>query len=295
MESPNGDRVEKNDEPVNLNLVVKLPSGLKYRANLQSPISIAIDLDFGGQQPSHFGAAPASANPMSAGSFVGDVRRGGSCNADEVTLNLHCNGTHTETVGHIVNEAVSIGQLAADLIVVSMLITVEPTTGAQISESYRPEIGDADQVIDSKQLLQAVSKVGDADLIRNGALMVRTLPNDAGKRTRSYSSKNPSPFFTVEAIEAINSLGVEHLLVDFPSIDRANDEGLLTNHHVFWKVPERTSALTQTTLQNKTITEMIYVDDEISDGIYGLSIQVPPFQTDSAPSRPIIMQLKPTS
>ena len=267
----------------------------RYQCDTEDAVSIAIELDFDGPQPSCFGAPMASSGTLKIDGFVGDTRQGGSCNVRALRLVPHCNGTHTETVGHIVNEAVSIGQLAADLIVVSMLITVEPTTGAQISESYRPEIGDADQVIDSKQLLQAVSKVGDADLIRNGALMVRTLPNDAGKRTRSYSSKNPSPFFTVEAIEAINSLGVEHLLVDFPSIDRANDEGLLTNHHVFWKVPERTSALTQTTLQNKTITEMIYVDDEISDGIYGLSIQVPPFQTDSAPSRPIIMQLKPTS
>lgn len=207
----------------------------------------------------------------------------------------HCNGTHTETVGHIVNEVVSIGQLSIDPIMVSMLITVAPEVGAQTTESYRPEIGDADLVIDSKLLLQAISKVGDPELIRNGALIFRTLPNDVGKRSEAYSPKNPSPFFSVEAIEAINSLGVEHLLVDLPSIDRGNDEGLLSNHHLFWNVPERTNELTKTTQKHKTITEMIYVNDEISDGIYGLNIQVPPFQTDAAPSRPIIMNLKPTS
>ena len=33
----------------------------------------------------------------------------------------------------------------------------------------------------------------------------------------------------------IVELGVKHLLVDFPSVDRLLDEGRLTCHNIFWK------------------------------------------------------------
>ena len=67
-----------------------------------------------------------------------------------------------------------------------------------------------------------------------------------------------------------------------------NDDGLLTNHHIFWNVQERTHELSEDTWQEKTITEMIFVADEINDGIYGLNLQVPAFGSDAAPSRPVI-------
>ena len=43
--------------------------------------------------------------------------------------------------------------------------------------------------------------------------------------------------------------------------------------------------------KNKTITEMIFVDDNIPDGNYLLTIQIPAFVSDAAPSRPIIFNI----
>ena len=108
----------------------------------------------------------------------------------------------------------------------------------------------------------------------------------------AYSEKNEPPLLSVEAMELVNQIGVRHLLVDVPSVDRMYDDGLLTNHHLFWNVKEKTHELSTATEQDKTITEMIFVEDEIADGLYGLNIQVPAFCSDAAPSRPMIMPLK---
>lgn len=267
--------------------------GNQYHCDTADAASIAIELQFDGAQPNHFGVPKASSAVVKQGGFVGDTKAGGSCNVRSLNFVPHCNGTHTETVGHIVDQDIPVGEAAINPLIVAMLVTVKPKNANQINESYRPELEGSDQLIDSTWLLEAISKVGDADTIRPEALIVRTLPNEVDKRSRVYSEKTAPPFFTVEAIEAINSLGIQHLLTDIPSIDRMSDDGLLTNHHLFWSVPEGTHALTESTERTKTITEMIFVADEIADGLFGLSIQVPALNSDAAPSRPIIMPLKP--
>ena len=61
----------------------------------------------------------------------------------------------------------------------------------------------------------------------NQALVLRTTPNEPDKCTRRYDGESPAPFFTVEAARYLVELGIEHLLVDLPSIDRAHDGGAL--------------------------------------------------------------------
>ena len=43
-------------------------------------------------------------------------------------------------------------------------------------------------------------------------------------------------------------------------------------------------------LINKTITEMAYIDNTITDGFYFLNLQTPAFINDAAPSRPMLYQ-----
>ena len=66
-------------------------------------------------------------------------------------------------------------------------------------------------------------------------LIIRTLPNDESKLTKTYLEEIP-PFFSTEAMQFINEIGVKHLLVDLPSIDRIFDEGKLSNHRIFWNI-----------------------------------------------------------
>jgi arylformamidase len=78
------------------------------------------------------------------------------------------------------------------------------------------------------------------------------------------------------------------LLVDLPSIDRLFDEGKLLNHRIFWNVEEGSREVNHQTRMSSTITELIYVRDEVPDGDYLLNLQIPPFESDAAPSRPLL-------
>ena len=86
----------------------------------------------------------------------------------------------------------------------------------------------------------------------------------------------------------IVDLGVKHLLVDMPSVDRLFDDGILSAHNIFWETKEK--KLNVNSL-NKTITEMIFVPNNIKDGKYLLNLQFAPFVADAAPSRPILYKI----
>ena len=91
------------------------------------PIDISIPLHFDGPQPNAFGVEPATAAACEYGSLVGDTRRGGGCNFERVTFIPHCNGTHTECVGHVTNERISLRMCLQDVVMPALLVSVEPT------------------------------------------------------------------------------------------------------------------------------------------------------------------------
>ncbi len=260
-----------------------------YRCETQDARSIAIELDFDGPQPNHFGAPPAASVPLLIGGFVGDTAAGGSCNVDSVTLIPHCNGTHTETIGHIVSANVWVGRAVVDALMLGVLVTIDAVSADRTAENYRPPLAATDQVLTAMAIEQALREYAD---LRPIALIVRTRPNSSKKTSRVYRANEAPPFFTVQAMECINRWGLKHLLVDVPSIDRMQDEGKLTNHHLFWHVAEETHQLTGQCNAEKTITEMIFVDDEIVDGLVLLNLQIPSFRSDAAPSRPIIWPIE---
>ena len=92
-------------------------------------------------------------------------------------------------------------------------------------------------------------------------------------------------------MEYIVGLGFRHLLVDLPSIDRLYDEGRLSNHRVFWNVEQGSFETTAQTRRDHTVTELIYVQNDVEDGRYLLNLQIAPFHTDASPSRPLLFPL----
>ncbi len=86
--------------------------------------------------------------------------------------------------------------------------------------------------------------------------------------------------------------GISHLLVDIPSVDRTFDEGKLWAHHIFWKVKQGSHDVNKKSHSLNTVTEMVYIPNIIEDGIYLLNIQIAPFVSDAAPSRPVIFKIK---
>ena len=259
-----------------------------YAIDLDAGRSIAIPLDFNGPQPNHFGVQRATTKTVEVGDFVGDTDRGGSCNVDQLSLIPHCNGTHTESVGHIVGETIAIGQLIPECWFVAKLLSVRPVNARETSESYRPELEHHDRVVTAESLAKAACR---HDCPEVSSLIIRTLPNSNVKKSIAYGQVDHPAFLTVEAMRWVIDEGFEHLLLDLPSVDKMYDEGLLTNHHLFWNVPEGTHQLTEQTTREKTITEMVFVEDDIPDGIYLLNLQIPALVSDAAPSRPVLFPL----
>jgi kynurenine formamidase len=266
--------------------------GQAVRVDFSKGICLAIMLEFDGPQPSHFDAPPARATPMSVGSFVGDTRQGGSCNVPVLNLNPHCNGTHTESVAHIVNEPVPIHRALPGRPMLASLVTVTPVPALDSAEHYRPALARADRLITAASLQAALDAQPEACL---QAVVIRTDPNSADKQARRYGTDCPAPFLSIEAVDYLVDRNVQHLLVDIPSVDKMQDEGRLTAHHRFWRIQEGSHTLNAGARLDATITELIYVADIVPDGAYLLDIQVPAFATDVAPSRPWLYPVTATS
>ncbi len=254
-------------------------------------IDLSIPLNFNGLQPNAYGVGPASSEPCRAGDLVGDTRQGGSCNFEQYTLIPHCNGTHTECIGHITHERFSIVDCLRDAFIQASLISVEPAPAIGSTDTYAVEAAGADRIITRKTLENALRSDGLATAGGRDALIVRTLPNDETKKTRGYGEDNIPPYFSGEAMEYIVRLGVKHLLVDLPSIDRLFDEGKLSNHRAFWGVEQGSFETNAESRIHNTVTELIYVPEQAADGQYLLNLQIAPFQSDAAPSRPVIFTI----
>ncbi len=255
-----------------------------YELDSKEFTDLSIPMFFDGAQPNLYGVAKASARAYEDGEFVGDTRRGGSCNFETYTLNPHCNGTHTECVGHIVNQRIAIAQVVTDILIPTTLITVEPEIAIHTADRYDPSFGEDDLVISAKSLFYQLQH-GDRAFLE--AVMIRTTPNETSKKQRDYTAW-PAPFFTHDAIKYLLDIGVRHLITDTPSIDRMRDEGRLSSHHIFWGVPQGFHECDAKIHSNNTVTEMVYIPDEIRDGNYFTTIQIPPFVADAAPSRILI-------
>ena len=242
---------------------------ITYQADLSQPIDISIALKFNTlNNPNAWFCPMPEAEPQRFGEQKIAVDDGLAINSYHVRLFPHGNGTHTEGVGHLINserwQAHSINHVLTDFHCLARLISVYPT-----------QLPNGDLII-LKNVLEKVFTKKDTK-----ALIIRLLPNDEDKLTRHWSGSNP-PYIDSEAMAYIVACGVQHLLIDVPSVDREEDGGKVTAHRLFWA---------DTRAQNCTITEMIYVPNRIKDGLYLLNLQIPSFELDAAPSKPVLYNL----
>lgn len=244
-----------------------------YTVDTANPIDISIPLVFGGEQPNAFYLPRAEAVVAEGGDFVGDTRRGGSCNCETITLNPHGNGTHTECIGHLSTNRISINNALRDAFTPALLVSV-------------PLEKDKDGIpcITQNALEHQYSSLATPHLPLP-TLIIRTQPNHPTKQLAEWSGHNP-PYLSTDAAQFIRDLGVQHLLVDLPSLDSENNP-LLSAHRIFWGLPAE-GPIEGNPNDGRTITEMIFVPDNVSDGLYLLNLQVPPFALDAAPSRPLL-------
>ncbi|MCB9231640.1 MAG: cyclase family protein [Bacteroidia bacterium] len=260
-------------------------AGKNYRMGGQAT-DLSVPLHFNGPQPNTYGVPFATAAAFEGGGFVGDTRRGGSCNFETYSLTPHCNGTHTECIGHIARERISIRETLKQSLFPATVISVNPQAPA--NDSYQPSFDPHDRVITRADLELALKETPPEFLT---ALLIRTLPNPESKRFQDYMQEAPA-FFSNQAMSYLTDLGVQHLLVDMPSVDRLFDEGKLSNHHIFWEIPQGSQEVSAESHSLKTITEFIYIPNQVKDGIYCLELQIAPFVADAAPSRPLLYPIQ---
>lgn len=236
-----------------------------YSVDLSAPLDISIPLIGDISNVNAWYIEQPRIEPHREGDFVGKVTEGASTNFNDIWFNPHAHGTHTECVGHITEEFHSVNQNLKKYFFLAEVITIAP------------EKQKGDFVISKKQLQYA---------LRNSkaeAIVIRTIPNLREKLSKQYSNSNP-PYILEEAAKYLVELGVEHLLIDLPSVDKEHDNGELLAHNVFWNTSGQIR-------KQATITEFVFVDNAIKDGCYILNLQVAPFENDASPSRPVLYKI----
>lgn len=240
---------------------------------LQPPRDISIALVFDGDHPSAFGLPAATAQPFEFGDTVLRVARGGSVNCSTLTFTPHGNVTHTECIGHITSHDVGVLDVLTESFVAVTLVTVAPIVKRREGQEF-PE------AVVTLERLQETLRSADPAFLRG--VVVRTLPNDSIKRQMQWSGTRP-PYLQPEAMRWLVEQGVRHFFVDLPSVDPEQDEGRLDAHRAFWDGEAGRA---------RTITELVFVPNEIADGSYMLELQVAPFVHDVLPCRPLLFSVE---
>ena len=237
----------------------------KICIDLQQFHDLSIPIDPSGNSASAWYCPAPIIEPVRNEYFTGSIKEGGAVNFMNVYFNPHGNGTHTECVGHISNEHHSINQLKQNYFFLSQLISIEPTAI------------DNDRVITLDQL-KSIRFEGGCE-----GLIIRTLPNNIAKRSMNHSNKNAA-YMDKSCMNWLYNKGFRHIMIDTPSIDKEEDNGELAAHHAWWNYPESPRL-------DATITELIYVDNTIKDGLYFTNLQLAAIENDASPSRPLIFEL----
>ena len=203
--------------------------------------------------------------PVKDGDFIGEVSQGSPVNFRNIEFNPHAHITHTECMGHISEKIHSVNTHLKEYYFVTEVV------------SLFPSLIEGDSIITKEQLVKALNGKNPK------AVVIRTLPNFDDKKTQNYSHTDPA-YLQDKAAAWLNEIGVEHLLIDLPSVDKEQDGGELKAHKAFWGYPE-------TNRLNCTITEFIFVPNQVVDGTYFMNLQAAPFENDATPSRPILHKM----
>ncbi len=236
-----------------------------YKIDLSKPLDISIPLRASKENVNAWYIDAPKIEPVTNGDWIGKVSEGASTNFNTITFNPHGHGTHTECVGHITSEFYSINDCLKKFFFIADIITIEPKK-------------QGDDFVITKTCIKDVITSKNTE-----ALVIRTFPNKEDKLNMQYSHSNWA-YLTEEAARYIRELNISHLLIDLPSVDKEKDNGKLLAHKAFWNYPEATRF-------EATITEMVYMPDEIKDGRYVLNLQIASFENDAAPSKPVLYKV----
>jgi hypothetical protein len=242
-----------------------------------APRSLGSQVRFNGADPRWFDAPPAHTWPHRVGDFSGTVLTGSSCNCRSIALTPHASGTHTESVAHLTMDAGDVLDVLPLDFLPALLLKINATAPGPESSDYAPEPGD--RCVTARELLAA-------------------WPRDAGAKPKALvlavhdqSPNNMPPYLTRDGAMAIVAKGIDHLVVNLPSIDRLIDGGMLTAHRVFFGLPPRAvlpvARHGDARRRAATVTELAEIPADLVAGPGWLQIQAAALSGDAIPSRPL--------
>ena len=238
----------------------------KFKVDLTKPIDLSITTKSSTDNVNAWYINQPEINPVTLGEWTGSVKAGASVNFNTIAFNPHSHSTHTECVGHISEEFFSVNKALKTFFFLAEVISITPEA-----------LGD--DLIITKAQIRSLLKGKKPE-----ALVIRTLQNSKQKKSKHYSNTNWA-YLTQQAAIYIREIGVNHLLIDLPSVDKEKDEGKLLAHKAFWNYPKNIR-------HHATITEFIYVPNKVKDGEYLLNLQIASFKNDATPSKPILYKIK---
>jgi kynurenine formamidase len=252
-----------------------------WRARLGAPVSLARVLDFNAPHPRVFGAPAATTSPFVAGTFNGEVARGASCNCRAVHLIPHCNGTHTESAAHLTTDALRLTDFVPLEPLPALLLSVTPVVARDSGETADPPPHPGDRLVTAKAIERAWPAAWPDGLPRARVLVLRTGPLD----------ERDAPFLSLEAARLVVARGIDHLVLELPSVDRADDGGKLAGHRVLFGLPAGSTSVADATRAQATVTELAQVPADCLDGPCAVQLQLTPWTGDAVPSRPVLFPL----
>lgn len=240
-------------------------NGKNYQVDFEQPIDISLPLSGTPRNVNAWYVPHPEITPVHDGDFIGSVKAGSSTNFNNIFFNPHGHGTHTECIGHITEGFYNVNEVLKTFFFTAELISVTPQPQGE------------DLVISKAQIEKALNGA------TTEAIVIRTFPNTDEKLTKQYSNTNP-PYLLEEAALFLKEIGIKHLLIDLPSVDKEKDNGALLAHKAFWNFHGEFRL-------DATITEFIYVSTNIVDGSYLLNLQMASFVNDASPSKPVLYKI----
>ncbi|WP_405608177.1 cyclase family protein [Polaribacter sp. Asnod1-A03] len=237
----------------------------KIEINVSKPIDISIPIDMDKAKINAWGIDDPKIEVENFNGYEVSVANGAAVNFNYIKFNPHSHITHTECVGHITKKVHSVNQNLKHYFFLAELVTVAPE---QVGEDF---------VISEKQLKTALRNK------KRDAIIIRTLPNLSDKKTARYFNTNPA-YLSKEAVNYLVEKEIKHLLIDLPSVDKEKDGGKLEVHNIFWNTVGDIR-------MDATITEFIFVKNDVEDGEYLLNLMIAPFENDATPSKPILYKI----
>jgi arylformamidase len=237
----------------------------KIVIDISKPIDISIAIDPKKQSVNAWYIDNPKIKPEKFDDYEVSVANGAVVNFNGISFNPHSHITHTECVGHITKEVHSINQNLKHYFHLAEVVTIAPL------------FHNGDFLIGVKQLKTALRNK------KRDAIVIRTLPNLEDKKSMDYSNTNPT-YLSEKAAIYLKEKGIKHLLIDLPSVDKEKDEGRLLSHNAFWNTDGKLR-------MDATITEFIYVPNDVEDGEYLLNLMIAPFENDATPSKPILYEI----